>query len=270
MYEENLKLAGLTSDQARIYELLVLNRTLQAGDIARRALISSRPLTYKILEDLIMLGLVEKVEKQGKVAMFSAKHPLHLKEMIEKKKEAVSNATSAIDGILGKLTSDFNLVSGKPGVRFFEGKEGIKAVLDDSLIAHTEIYSYADIESIQKYIPDINKEYVRQREKFKIKKRGFILDTPFARKFLSHYYEGVTSTKLIKYSTTPIQTVMQIYDKKISYLTLREENMIGAIIEDPHIYAMHKSLFEYLWGVTPEINPTPVKAVKTPSRFGGE
>ena len=104
-YEENLKLAGLSNDQARVYELLVKNHAMQAGDIARRALISSRPLAYKILEDLIALELVEKIEKPSKVAVFVARHPIQLKEMVVKKKEAAENATIALDGILGKLIS---------------------------------------------------------------------------------------------------------------------------------------------------------------------
>ena len=40
---------------------------------------------------------------------------------------------------------------------------------------------------------------------------------------------------------------MQIYDNKISYLTLSDKEMIGVIIEDKYIYKMHKDLFEYMW-----------------------
>jgi len=257
-YEENLKLVGLSNGEACVYELLIQNRAMQAGDIARRALISSRPLAYKILEDLVTLGLVEKIEKPGKVALFAATHPLHLKEMIEKKKEATANAAVAVEGVLGKLISDFNLVSGKPGVRFFEGKSGMKAVLEDSLAASGEIYSYADIEAITKYIPKENEENVKQREKFGIKKKAILLDTPFARKFLSDYHRGVTDVRLIALpGAVPFQTVMQIYDNKVSYLTLGGDNMIGAVIEDPHIFTMHKYLFEYLWNITPPFEVPP-------------
>ena len=135
-------------------------------------------------------------------------------------------------------------------MQFFEGMDGIKKILDDSLASKTEIYSYADIESINKYIPDLNREYVAKRERLKIKKRGIVLDTPFNREFLSSYHKKVTETKFIKLSTPPFQTVMQIYDNKISYLTLDVKKIVGAIITDPHIYQMHKSLFEYLWTIT--------------------
>ena len=119
--------------------------------------------------------------------------------------------------------------------------------MQDSLTSKTEIYSYADIESIVKYIDDINKKYVKQRKKLGIKKRGIMLDTPFARKYLANYYEEITETKLIKQDAPPFQNVMQIYDNKISYITLSDKFIIGVIIADRYIYQMHKYLFEYLW-----------------------
>jgi sugar-specific transcriptional regulator TrmB len=269
MYEQNLILSGLTKDEAHIYEMLVRNGRMRASDIARDAQISSRPLAYKILDDLEEKGLIEKHEKEKGITEFTASHPLKLKEFVLQKREQAEGASIAVEGILGKLISDFNLTSGKPGIRFFEGKAGMKAVLDDSLTAKEAIDTYVDIEAIEKYIPDINKEYSQQREKYGIKKRGIVLDTPFNRKHLSEYHTRVTDTKFIKLNRAPFHTVMQIYDKKISYLTLREENMIGAIIEDPHIYAMHKSLFEYLWTITrsPDTTAEQVGTIQAGPRF---
>lgn len=246
-YEENLQLAGLSRDQARVYELLIKNRAMQAGDIAHSALISSRPLAYKILEDLMTLELVEKIEKTGKVAVFAARHPIQLKEMIEKKKAASENAAIALEGILGKLTSDFNLTSGKPGVRFFEGKAGIKAVLDDSLSANTEIYSYVDVEAVERDYVDINAPYLKTREKFGIKKKLLVNDTPFIRNLYKGSEETVSEVRLIPKSTTKFEVSMQIYDKKVSYLTLIPGKEIGVIIEDEHIALMHRHLFEILY-----------------------
>ena len=40
---------------------------------------------------------------------------------------------------------------------------------------------------------------------------------------------------------------MQIYDGKISYISLSEGQMIGTIIEDQAIYKMHKALFDFTW-----------------------
>lgn len=245
-YKESLIQAGLSGQQAAVYEALIHNGPLPASKLA---LVSglSRPLTYKVLDELVVMGLVEKHDKPRAVARFSAAHPFKLKEAADKRLESAQSAKTALDGLMSKLTSDFNLVSGKPGVRFFEGRDGIKQVLDDSLTSKTEIYTYADVEAIDRYIPDINRDYVAAREQLQLKKKGIAFDTPETRYFLEGYHTGITDMKLIKWHAVPFKTIMQIYNGKISYFTLGENHLIGVIISDPHIYQMHKELFEFVW-----------------------
>ncbi len=244
-YRESLVKAGLDKSQASIYEAMVKIGPSPASDIARAAGIG-RPLSYKVLEELIALGLAEKKEKPGKVARFSAAHPLKLKEIVEKRLEKASGARTALEGVIGRLTSDFNLQSGKPGVRFFEGPGGIRECISDALTSKTDIYSYVDIAAIEKHIPDISREFAKARQKLGLKKKNIGIDTPENRAEIEGYYTDVTEERLIPWSTAEFGTVMQIYDSKISYMTLGEQ-MIGVIVADPHIYEMHKSLFEFTW-----------------------
>lgn len=245
-YLQLMVAAGLEPDQALIYELLLKSGPLKAGKIAQKSPLK-RGLVYKILDELVDLGLVIKNEPLGKVAIFEPVHPLKLKDLAESREQKFKTAQLALDGIMGQLSSDYNLSLNKPGVQFFEGLDGIKKILEDSLSAKTEIYSYADIESIHKYIKDINEDYIKKRERLQIKKKGIVLDTPFARNYLKNYHRKITDTKFIKYNAPPFQTIMQIYDNKISYITLDPQKMVGVLIQDPHIYQMHKYLFEFLW-----------------------
>jgi sugar-specific transcriptional regulator TrmB len=251
MHDQFLQNIGLTPDQIAIYLSLLKTGAAPVRKIIPEAKIK-RGLAYKVIDQLIELGLVEKKEEDGKVTLFAPSHPERLKKMLQEKEESLKTTSSALSEVLGKLSSEFNLISGKPNVQFFEGLAGIEEVLDDSLYAKSEIYSYADLESIEKYIKVINKKYVEKREKFGIKKKGIVLDTDFNRKFLQDYHTDITDTKLIKSAAVPFQTVMQIYDNKISYMTLTDKEMIGVIIEDKNISTMHKNIFEYLWGITPD------------------
>ncbi|MEK7493810.1 MAG: helix-turn-helix domain-containing protein [Patescibacteria group bacterium] len=252
MYDQFLVQAGITSDQAVIYEVLLKNGPLPAGEISKKTPLK-RGLIYKVLDQLAEMGLVTKNDISGKATQFEPAHPIKLKELAEKREKEAKQAQSVLDGGLGQLISDFNLISGKPGVQFFEGLDGIKKTLEDSLTSKTEILSYADIEGIVKNIDAINSAYVRRREKLGLKKRGVILDTPFARKYLSDYHKEITQTRLIQCSDAkPFRSVMQIYDNKVSYITLVPGKMIGVIIEDQYLYEMHVYLFEHLWHSTPD------------------
>ncbi len=260
MYEQTLSRAGLSPDQAKLYEILVKHGLLPAGKISSYAGLK-RGLTYKILGELEAGGLAVRRDKAGSVAQFEPAHPLKLRDLADQKSRAAADAHVALEGVLNSLVSDFNLSSGKPGVLFYEGLEGIKKVLDDTLISRTEICSYADIEAVMKNIGPLNNAYVAKREKLGVKRRGILLDTPATREYLKDYHLAVTESRLIRVDAPPFESIMNIYDGKIAYVTLRPERMIGVILADPHIYAMHKYLFEYLWGLAEQIKePTPRSA----------
>ena len=260
-YQESLKQAGLGKDQAAIYEALVKMGPSPASDIALSAGIG-RPLAYKVLDDLAALGLVDEKKEPKKVARFYPAHPLKLKEVVEKRLALAQGAQTALDGVLGRLTSDFNLVSGKPGVRFFEGLQGVKAVLDDSLTAREAILSYADIPAVEEYIADLNREYVRSREKMNVGKHIICADTDSNRFFFEGFKPTLTQIKLVALPQDPFKTIMQIYDGKISYFTLGGEHLIGIIIADQNLYKMHKILFENLWNSPLAKTPYPTEGTK--------
>jgi len=246
MYEQHLVQAGLSPEQAEIYEILAKNGQLSAGNINQKTPIK-RGLVYKILEQLIGLDLIEKEEDPGKVAIFKAKHPLKLKDLAQKREQQAKDAQLALDGVLPSIISDFNLVSDKPGIQFYEGFTGIKTVADDSLTAKSEIYSYIDNEAVNKYTPKINEGYIEKRTKLGLKKKMITFDNDYIRKRADSFNRELTDIHLIATKIKSFSTVMQIYDNKVSYITLDENKKIGIIIVDEHIAQMHKALFEYMW-----------------------
>ncbi len=246
-YEQHLITAGLTKDEARAYELLVKRGGLEAGKLGRLIEISSRPLTYKVLEGLISKGLVEKKEEVGKVAKFYATHPLKLKEYTEREREKAEQSITAVEGVVDKLVSEFNLSSGKPGVRFFEGRAGLKAVLNDSLTAKTPIYSYIDVEQVERHYQDVNGPYLKEREKRGINKKLLLDDTPFTRELYVGVEESHSEVRLIEQKEHPYKVAIQIYDDKVSYLTLKPGKEMAVIIQDAEIAGLQQHLFEELY-----------------------
>lgn len=253
-YTEEITNTGLSKELAVVYEALLKLGESPASTIAKAIPSTahlSRPLVYKVLEELIILDLAEKHAPKGKVATFLPKHPVALSKAIDKQKEKIELAKKQFLPTSGKLSSLYNLMSGKPGVQFFEGEDGVWEVLMDSLTATEEIRTYADLEAIEKYIPALNAEYSTLREERGVNKRGLVIDSSKARDFLKSYDGKVTSTKLIqdRKNATLFQTIMQIYDNKVSYITLTETHLIGIIITDPHIANTHKYLFDSMWNL---------------------
>ena len=103
-YREALTQTGLTKDQSAVYETLVKKGALPASDAAFAAGIS-RPLAYKILDELLETGLVEKDESR-KVARFTPAHPLKLKEVVEKRLAQAQNAQTALTRVKDLVQND--------------------------------------------------------------------------------------------------------------------------------------------------------------------
>lgn len=251
-YTKEITDTGLSLEQAVVYEVLLKLGESPASTITKaipNTTPLSRPLVYKVLEELIQLDLASKLDESGKIAKFTPKHPVAITKAIDKQKERIELTKKQFLATSGKLSSLFNLSVGKPGVQFYEGKDGVWEVLMDSLSATEEILTYADLEAIAKYIPDLNAEYSTMREEQDVKKRGLVIDSPEARKFLKSYDGRVTSTKLITSTNAcaSFQTVVQIYDNKVSYITLTDEYLLGVIVTDQYIANTHKYLFESMW-----------------------
>lgn len=244
---ETISQAGLTKDQAAIYVTLLEKGALTAREATLAAGVN-RTLGYAVLEQLESLGLVSKSKALGSVATFSPSHPSVLEERAESQLKAVTRAKEGVKSVLPDLSSLFNLATGRPGVRFFEGEEGQKEVLWDSLTSTETIYTYVDVETVDGYVDALNKAYVKERLRRKVPKKILAPDTPQARAELRREVNELTEMRLIPEQDAPtFHTAMQIYDGKVSYLTFTNDIMTGTIIHDRAIYTLHRFLFEHQW-----------------------
>ena len=246
MYTEKLEKIGLNKSQSKIYSTLLNNGELKGSEIAKETKIS-RQLTYKVLDELIDINLVKKNDKDGSVATFEITHPVNLEKLLIKKENEIKKSQEELKLVINNLTSDYNLISGEPGVKVFEGVDGIKKVLEDSLKTKGEILTYADVEPLIRHIKELNDDYVQKRLKLGIKKRALVLDTEFARKYMKENYKGkVTDTRFISNDEIPpFSAFVEIYDDKISYITFNNQKLIGIIIQNSEIAKINKYLFEF-------------------------
>ena len=242
---------GLTEDEATIYNSLLEYGQMPARTVALRSNIG-RQLTYKILDDMVNKGIVEKKETGTKILLFAPVHPRELEKLFAKKKEEIENTKKALDESLGGMISKYNLFIGKPNVQFFEGLEGVKQAAYDSLSSKTEICTFLDIEALEKYYPELNREYVAKRLKSKVNKKIISTDSPIVRESSQSDDKSLTEERVVK-NNFNFATVVMIYDNKVSFLTLDSSRMIGIIIEDRDIYKTHKAIFDYIWETAEKI-----------------
>lgn len=243
---EILKRIGLSEAELLIYEALLNYGELSAGMIIEKTKLKRGDCYNKIYE-LVKKGLVEEFNKNKK-KYFRLEHPNKVQEYIEKREIELDTTKKEIAAIMPNLISTFNLAYHKPGVKYFEGQESFAKMMGDSLTAKEVIYSYVDPEGVDKYLdPKVNMRYIRDSERLGIKKRILVEDNPENRARYEKLDILNTQVRYIGTDLPNFSTTMQIYDNKITFHTLKPNNVLGIIIEDQLIYRLQRALFEFIW-----------------------
>ena len=242
--------AGFEPSTASIYEYLTA-----AGEQGVPAIQThtnlSRVAIYDSLNSLVSGGFVE-YRKNGRNAFYKAVHPNKLFVLIENRKQETFLFQKEMEQTIQALSNNFNLANNQPGVRFLGNLEDIKAALFDTLNTKGEILTFVEGGVIEKYLKEINEEYVRERLKKGIPKKIITTGNHESRLHSANLNRtNHTEIKFIDPQKYPFKTSVQIYDDTVLFLTLNEEYKIGFVIKNPIIAELHQTLFKFMWNSLP-------------------
>ncbi|EKD49127.1 MAG: Transcriptional regulator, TrmB [uncultured bacterium] len=236
---------GLAENEALIYELLLERGKSMARDLVTESGLG-RGNVYNILTSLQQKGFVLLIE--GKQTLFQAVDPSKLRTLSEQKIKEAKQLDAEFQEALSQMSSTFNLSTGRPTIQIFEGLEGFEQAIFDSLNTKNEILTYSDPVTIMKgEFGKINARYVKKRHNLNIPKRIIFPDNESARKLKNEIADELTNVVIAHGFSPGFNTIVEIYDNKVAFLTLREEKIISVIIEDEDIVAMQRNQFEYIW-----------------------
>ena len=141
MLERELQEIGLNEKEAKVYlATLELGQSV-VQDIAKKAGVN-RATTYFVIEALMKSGLMSSFHK-GKKQFFIAADPDRLVEVLEQEKDLVEKREKNLKKLLPQLQSINNKQKDRPVVKYYEGKEGIKTMVDEVLRADDNIINFA-------------------------------------------------------------------------------------------------------------------------------
>ena len=227
---EDLKQAGLTDNEAKVYlGLLDLGPSL-AGQISRKTGLHRRTV-YDTTEMLIKKGLVGYIINNNR-KLFQAANPNRILEIITEKQNILSP-------LVASLSEKYNKTKDKEETNFYKGKEGLKTVFEDQLNAKEILILGASskaYETLQFYF----KWYDKTRKEKKIRSRIIASDRNFSKIPLSE----------IKYLpekySSPV--AVNIYNDKTAII-LWAKDPIAIVIKNKEIAIGYKNYFELLWKI---------------------
>jgi len=224
---------GLDPNQILVYTFLLEHGPSKASAIAKNTPIK-RGLVYKILDELVKLEIITKDDQEEAVSVFTPLHPSALKSLAESKVRQAQNTQNYLDTELGSLISIYNLTNNKPGIVFYEGLDGLKKVLDDTLKSKTDIYLFLnkDILGKKEIFNKINSLYKKKREKYGVKKKIIRVGKKQQSSHQKEVYTRITTIRYFEHALSPFNSSMQIYDNKISYQVIHNNSIVSIIIEE--------------------------------------
>jgi len=211
-------------------------------EISRKAEIN-RTTGYDILDKLVSYGLAGISGKEPKQE-YVAESPDKVIEFLNQKKQQLEKQLVDAKTFLPQLKTIHN-VSDRPKVRFYEGKEGLMQVYEDTLTSKEEILAYAPVDDMHATLPDYFPKYYERRTKKGIHIRAIIPNTRIGSERASKDKLELRQTALIppdKYYFTP---EINIYDNKIMIASWREK--LGIIIESAEIAEAMKIIYKLSW-----------------------
>lgn len=231
--KENLREAGLTENEAKIYSTLIEFGPSHAGLISRKSGLHRR-VVYDTTEMLIKKGIIGYIV-QNNTKLFQASNPERILELLKEKENSIQE-------IIPEMLEFYNKTKEKEETLFFKGKQGLKSVFEDQIAEGKEIL-IINTNNLAYEMFDIYFHWFDKRRKDKGIKTKIIFNNnnkspknkvPLAEiKYLSKSYENPAA--------------INIYGDKVAIIHWSKENPFAVVIKQKEIAEGYRKYFDLMW-----------------------
>lgn len=233
---------GLTENEARVYIAALELGRCTVTKIARYAGVS-RTNGYNILDALGEKGMVRVSGKEPKEE-YIAESPTSIVTYFEKQHAESEKQLQNARNLAPELAA-VQKVSDRPQVKFYEGKDGLKTVYEDTLTSTEPIRAFASVEDMHKGMEGYFPEYYERRAGKDISIRAILPNNPAGIERARHDKEEKRETALVSQNQFGFHPEINVYDNKVMIASWREK--LGIIIESAEVADAMKKIFELAW-----------------------
>lgn len=234
---------GLGEKEARIYETALESGPETVQKIARGAGIT-RTSAYTHIKSLMKQGLMSK-DTRDKRTYFAAEPPENLFRLVEMRRKEAQRYSFELKKTMPRLRTLYETSAERPRVRVFEGREGLKAMINDLLKSKFQsLEEFTSLDEIYAIIPPQPDDHRQQiKKKFpKIPKR--VIYTSKQGPFLKQ--EKDAEFRFLPKDKFPFTGSVNIYGNKVT-LTSHKKTITGVIIENREIADTLRAFFDLAW-----------------------
>ena len=239
--EETLREVGLNDEETKVYLSLLKNSQNVASKVSEETRIN-RSHTYQLLERLIVKGFVSYAIKEN-IKYFSAVHPQKIVDIVKEKEQKLQSILPALVGFISSSSKE------KPLVEIFEGKEGIKTILNDILKVKEEWLAFGSSGKGTEVLPFFAEHWEINREKLKVQLRGIIdLSASGIQRGKELARRDCTQICYLD-ETYSYPSSTWIYGDRIALVVWDKEHSFAIRVVSNAIATNYKRHFEQLWKI---------------------
>lgn len=155
-------------------------------------------------------------------------------------------------GLLPELKSLVSAVGFKPKIRFYEGREGVERVFNESLTAKREILGYTNLKLVTEFFPEFFRNYTHAKLKKGVKTRYLsptTVDTVHVLDpFLPPKYDAnLIEILLVNKNQFLFENDVLIFGNSVGIVSLNKDELLGLIVESATFARTMKAVFDLAW-----------------------
>jgi sugar-specific transcriptional regulator TrmB len=246
-----LEQAGLNTTQAKAYIALITSGSLTPPQLSDKIQIT-RTNAYEVLKQLSELELALNTGTGAKLT-YRPNNPASLEKLMERRRHQIMADENRLHSLMPQLMTYFYTYSEQPGVRFYQGKEGIIKVYEDILRTRQTTYFLRTTADDKFMGIEFYNRFKLERAKLGIETVALTPDVPGV-----NHDPAVDEANLVRRTwlnparyTAPVE--WDIYGNKVAIISFGQEAM-ATIIESPQIADAMRQMFELMQA---GIQPTP-------------
>ncbi len=240
-----LKEIGLDEKETSTYLMLLQMGQNPASTIAKK-IGQNRSSGYAMLEKLMKKGLVQKIVLENTTYFQAVEANILLARLREKHAELEAKIEQ-FHNIVHQFEKVKKIQEIRPKVIFYQGKDSIQNIMEDTLSAHETIRAYACVDELVSLMPEYFASYYQRRTA-----KGLTIRAIFPASEQAFLRKKRDKLELRESRLIPekfnFHLDLLIYDHKVAMTSLKEN--FGILIESREMAESQKNIFDTIWETT--------------------
>lgn len=232
-----LKQLGFNEKEAEVYLSLLELGEATIKNIADNSVIPRTSL-YTPIKTLTNKGVVEFYKRKGR-NYYVAIAP-------EKLLRLEQNKIKLLEDNIVYLNTKRATNLPKPKIKFYEGKEGIKILLDEILDEKRPFSAITCIEYMNEVARDYFDDFIQKRIEQRLVVNLLTNKSEASQKLKNTDASEFRETRFVPQKYT-FNTANYIFGNKIAILSLKQKPIVGILVEDENVAQTHKMYFDLIW-----------------------